>query len=159
MFWFLSLLLVLELHARTIFTIRYYYIYVVHILLVIMPETASAPSSTRNRPTKRYQCSICNKSFDSAETFDSHQRFEHSEPGHSKPLAGVGWYTRRIRTIDIIRSTNSNPNRKRHNTSTKMAFGYNDLIWILSVITWTIGVTAIIMYIIKRRRRTTTGTS
>lgn len=55
-----------------------------------MPETASAPSSTRNRPTKRYQCSICNKSFDSAETFDSHQRFEHSEPGHSKPLAGVG---------------------------------------------------------------------
>jgi predicted membrane channel-forming protein YqfA (hemolysin III family) len=41
-----------------------------------------------------------------------------------------------------------------------MAFGYNDLIWILSIIAWTIGVTAIIMYIIKRRRRrTTTGTS
>jgi predicted membrane channel-forming protein YqfA (hemolysin III family) len=39
-----------------------------------------------------------------------------------------------------------------------MAFGYNDLVWILSVIVWTIGVTAIIMYIIKRRRRRT-GTS
>jgi predicted nucleic acid-binding Zn ribbon protein len=55
-----------------------------------MPETASAPSSTKDRPTKRYQCSICGKSFDSAETFDSHQKFEHSEPGHPKPLAGVG---------------------------------------------------------------------
>lgn len=79
-----------ELYARTIFDHRYCYIYVVPILLVIMPETASAPSSTRDRPTKRYRCSICGKSFDSAETFDSHQRFEHSEPGHSKPLAGVG---------------------------------------------------------------------
>ena len=55
-----------------------------------MPETASAPSSTRDRPTKRYQCNMCGKSFDSAETFDSHKRFEHSEPGHPKPLAGVG---------------------------------------------------------------------
>jgi uncharacterized Zn-finger protein len=55
-----------------------------------MPEAAS-PSST-SRPTKQYQCSICGKSFDSAETLDSHQRFEHSEPGHSKPPAGVGWY-------------------------------------------------------------------
>jgi predicted membrane channel-forming protein YqfA (hemolysin III family) len=35
----------------------------------------------------------------------------------------------------------------------KMAFSYDDLIWILSVIVWTTGVTAIIMYIIKRRRR------
>ena len=65
-----------------------YYTYDVHVPL-IMPETA-ASSSTANRPTKRYQCSICGKSFDSAETFDSHQRFEHSEPGHPKPLAGVG---------------------------------------------------------------------
>jgi len=40
-----------------------------------------------------------------------------------------------------------------------MAFGYNDLVWILSVIVWTTGVTAIIMYIIKRKRRRTTGTS
>jgi hypothetical protein len=55
-----------------------------------MPETASAPSSTRDRPAKRYRCSICGKSFDSAETFDSHQRFEHSESGHPKPVAGVG---------------------------------------------------------------------
>ena len=30
-----------------------------------------------------------------------------------------------------------------------MVFGYNDLVWILSVIVWTIGITAIIMYIIK----------
>ena len=71
-------------------TIRYCYIYVVPILLVIMPETASAPSSTKDRPTKRYQCSICGKSFDSAETLDSHQRLEHSEPGRSEPPAGVG---------------------------------------------------------------------
>jgi hypothetical protein len=31
----------------------------------------------------------CGKSFDSAETLDSYQRFEHSESGHSKPPAGV----------------------------------------------------------------------
>ena len=30
-----------------------------------------------------------------------------------------------------------------------MVFGYNDLVWILSVIVWTTGITAIIMYIIK----------
>jgi hypothetical protein len=28
--------------------------------------------------------------FDSSETLSSHQRFEHSEPGHSKPPVGVG---------------------------------------------------------------------
>ena len=28
--------------------------------------------------------------FDSTETLDSHHKFEHSEPGHSKPVAGVG---------------------------------------------------------------------
>ena len=54
-----------------------------------MPETA-ASSSTTSKPSKQYRCSLCDKSFDSAETLDSHQRFEHSEPGHSKPLAGVG---------------------------------------------------------------------
>ena len=54
-----------------------------------MPIGAASSSST-SRPTKQYQCSICGKSFDSAETLDSHQRFEHSEPGHSKPPAGVG---------------------------------------------------------------------
>jgi hypothetical protein len=32
-----------------------------------------------------------------------------------------------------------------------MAFGYNDIIWILSVIVWTTGMTAIIMYIQNRR--------
>jgi hypothetical protein len=47
-----------------------------------MPETA-ASSSTRDQSTKQY---ICGKSFDCAETLDSHQRFEHSEIGHSRPL-------------------------------------------------------------------------
>ncbi len=60
-----------------------------HILLLVMPETAASPS-TRNRPSKQYRCSECGKPFDSAETLDSHQKFEHSEPGHSKPIAGVG---------------------------------------------------------------------
>jgi hypothetical protein len=55
-----------------------------------MPETAPTSSSTRNRPSKQYLCSICGKSFGTAETLDPHQRFEHSEPGHCKPLAGVG---------------------------------------------------------------------
>jgi hypothetical protein len=32
-----------------------------------------------------------------------------------------------------------------------MAFDYNDTVWILSVIIWTTGMTAIIMYIKKRR--------
>jgi predicted membrane channel-forming protein YqfA (hemolysin III family) len=31
-----------------------------------------------------------------------------------------------------------------------MDFGYNDLVWIVSVIVWTTGITAIIMYIIKK---------
>jgi hypothetical protein len=39
-----------------------------------------------------------------------------------------------------------------------MDFDYNDLVWIVSVTVWTTGVTAIIMYIIKRRKRIT-GTS
>jgi hypothetical protein len=56
---------------------------------MIMPETA-ASSSSKNRPSKQYRCNICDKPFDSAETLDSHQRFEHSKPGHSKPVAGVG---------------------------------------------------------------------
>jgi hypothetical protein len=60
-----------------------------HMLLVIMPET-SASSSAGNRLSKQYRCSECSKPFDSAETLNSHQRFEHSEPDHSKPVAGVG---------------------------------------------------------------------
>ena len=32
-----------------------------------------------------------------------------------------------------------------------MDFGYNDLVWIVSVIVWTTGVTAMIMYIIKKK--------
>jgi hypothetical protein len=31
-----------------------------------------------------------------------------------------------------------------------MAFGYNDIIWILSVIAWTVAVTTVILYILKR---------
>ena len=34
-----------------------------------------------------------------------------------------------------------------------MSFGYNDIFWILSVILWTTGVTAIIILIMKRRGR------
>jgi hypothetical protein len=61
------------------------------LLLLIMPETAaSSSSSPRNRASKQYRCSLCDKPFESAETLDSHQRFEHSKPGHSKPVAGVG---------------------------------------------------------------------
>ncbi|MDQ4013102.1 MAG: hypothetical protein M3146_05175 [Thermoproteota archaeon] len=66
--------------------------YFVYVLLVAMPETAAASSSTRNRPgpsKQQYRCNICDKPFDSAETLDSHQKFEYSEPGHSKPVAGV----------------------------------------------------------------------
>jgi hypothetical protein len=74
---------------RLLLTIRYYYLAVVHLLLIIMPEAASS-SSTRDRPTKQYRCSTCGKSFDSAETLDSHQRLEHSKLGYSKPPAGVG---------------------------------------------------------------------
>jgi uncharacterized Zn-finger protein len=58
-----------------------------------MPESAglSSPSARdRPKPSKQYRCNICDKPFDSAETLDSHQRFEHGEPGHSKPVAGVG---------------------------------------------------------------------
>jgi hypothetical protein len=32
-----------------------------------------------------------------------------------------------------------------------MAFGYNDPIWIVSVILWTTGVTSVIIFIMKRR--------
>ena len=58
-------------------------------IIVVMPETA-ASSSTRNRPSKQYRYSVCGNPFDSAKTLDSHQRFEHSEPGHCKPIAEVG---------------------------------------------------------------------
>jgi hypothetical protein len=33
---------------------------------------------------------MCGKPLDSAETLGSRERFEHSEPGHSKPVTGVG---------------------------------------------------------------------
>jgi hypothetical protein len=35
-----------------------------------------------------------------------------------------------------------------------MAFAYDDALWILSVILWTTGVTAIIVLIMKRRGKT-----
>ena len=43
-----------------------------------------------SKSTKQYVCKVCGKLFDSAETLSSHQRFEDSEPEHSKPPAGVG---------------------------------------------------------------------
>ena len=55
-------------------------------ILLVMPVSASISSNT----TKQYVCNVCGKPFESAETLDSHQRFEHSEAGHSQPLAGVG---------------------------------------------------------------------
>ena len=59
-----------------------------------MPETAAASSSTKNRPgpskQQQYRCNICNKPFDCTETLDCHRKFERSEPGHCKPVAGVG---------------------------------------------------------------------
>jgi uncharacterized Zn-finger protein len=55
-----------------------------------MPVSSSVSSNTA-KSTKQYVCKVCSKSFDSAETLDSHPRFEHSEAGgHSQPLAGVG---------------------------------------------------------------------
>jgi hypothetical protein len=51
-----------------------------------MPVSASVSSNT----TKQYVSNVFGNSFDSAETLSSHQRFEHSEPGYSKPPAGVG---------------------------------------------------------------------
>jgi hypothetical protein len=53
-----------------------------------MPVSASVSSNTA-KLTKQYVCNVCGKPFDSAETLDSHQRFEHTDPGHSKPPAGV----------------------------------------------------------------------
>ena len=54
-----------------------------------MPVSASVSSNTTNS-TKQYVCNVCGKPFDGSETLSSHQRFEHSEPGHSKQPAGVG---------------------------------------------------------------------
>jgi len=50
-----------------------------------MPVTASISSNT-NKSTKQYVRNVCGKSFDSAETLSSHQRFEHSEPAILNPL-------------------------------------------------------------------------
>jgi hypothetical protein len=58
-------------------------------MLLVMPVSASVSLNTA-KPTKQYVCNVCGKSFDSAETLSSRHRFEHSEPGHSKPPAGVG---------------------------------------------------------------------
>jgi hypothetical protein len=81
--------------------------YLVRISLIIMPETAASPS-TRNRQSKQYRCRECGKPFDSAETLDSHQRFEHSEPGHSKPVAGVGGYKPQLQLLrDLMKYANS----------------------------------------------------
>ncbi len=65
--------------------------------------------------------------------------------------------TRDIRAIDRVRSTMTLiviEQKQDINNITKMSFGYNDIFWILSVILWTTGVTAIIILIMKRRGRT-----
>jgi hypothetical protein len=54
-----------------------------------MPVSASISSNTA-KSTKQYVYNVYGKTFDSAETLSSHQRFEHSESGHLKPPAGVG---------------------------------------------------------------------
>jgi hypothetical protein len=54
-----------------------------------MPVSASISSNTA-KSTKQYVCNVCRKPFDSVETLSSHQRFEHSDPGRSKPPARVG---------------------------------------------------------------------
>jgi hypothetical protein len=58
-------------------------------LLLVMPVSASISSNTY-KSTKQYVCNLCSKSFDSAETLDSHKRFEHNELEQYKPPAGVG---------------------------------------------------------------------
>jgi hypothetical protein len=40
------------------------------------------------RSAKEYRCTICNKTFDSAETLNSHNTMEHSLKSHAP--AGVG---------------------------------------------------------------------
>jgi hypothetical protein len=37
--------------------------------------------TTTSKPSKQYRCSFCDISFDSAETLDSHQRFEYRDSG------------------------------------------------------------------------------
>jgi hypothetical protein len=80
--------LVSEPNARTLFELLDILTYFVYILLVVMPETAVS-SSTSSRSSKQYQYRLCDKPFDSAEMFNSHQKFEHSEPGQCKPVAGM----------------------------------------------------------------------
>ena len=53
-----------------------------------MPETA-ASSSTTSKPSNSIGAVFVTNLLIVLK-LDSHQRFEHSEPGHSKPLAGVG---------------------------------------------------------------------
>jgi Zinc finger, C2H2 type len=47
----------------------------------------AAASNRRNPLSKEYRCSICGRSFRSAEELSSHQRMEHSQS--SQPPAGV----------------------------------------------------------------------
>ena len=54
-----------------------------------MASTPSSSSGDRNRP-KQYRCEICDKSFDSVDTLNSHKRLDHSESGRNQSPAGVG---------------------------------------------------------------------
>jgi hypothetical protein len=47
-----------------------------------------AASTNLKRSVKDYRCSICNKTFDSAETLNSHISMEYSLKSHAP--AGVG---------------------------------------------------------------------
>jgi hypothetical protein len=50
-----------------------------------------AASTNLKRSAKEYRCSICNKTFDSAETLNSYISMEHSLKSHAIPSpAGVG---------------------------------------------------------------------
>jgi hypothetical protein len=63
--------------------------------------------------------------------------------------------TQNIRTINQINyDINSDRIETGRNNITKMTFGYNDIFWIMAVVLWTTGVTAVILLIMKRRVRT-----
>jgi hypothetical protein len=55
----------------------------------MMSSSGSSSTGDRSKP-KQYLCEMCDKSFDSLDTLDSHKRLDHSESGKSQSPAGVG---------------------------------------------------------------------
>jgi uncharacterized Zn-finger protein len=60
-----------------------------------MPVTASSGSTTTRTKPKQYICYLCNKTFDSIDTLNSHKRLDHGsnvsgESTKPQPPAGVG---------------------------------------------------------------------